>query len=74
MTELKKRKAFSIQEKMDGLAQVDANKEARVALAARLGIVPSTLNTIVKAGKHRKVLHIMWQVLWSKEEPETVTI
>jgi hypothetical protein len=36
------------------LAQVDANKETRVSLAARLGIVPSTLNTIVKAGKTLK--------------------
>jgi hypothetical protein len=47
ITEPKKREAFSIQEQMDILAQVDANKETRVALAARLGIVPSTLNTIV---------------------------
>jgi transposase-like protein len=47
MTEPKKRKAFSIQEKMDILAQVYANKETCVALAARLGIAPSTLNTIV---------------------------
>jgi hypothetical protein len=51
MTEPRKRKAFSIHEKMDILAQVDANKERRVALAARLGIVPSTLNTIVKSRK-----------------------
>jgi transposase-like protein len=54
VTEPKKRKAFSIQEKMDILAQVDANKEARVSLAARLGIAPSTLSTIVKAGKTLK--------------------
>jgi transposase-like protein len=54
MTEPRKRKAFSIQEKMDILAQVDANKETRVALAARLGIAPSTLNTVVKAGKAPK--------------------
>jgi hypothetical protein len=32
-------------------AQVDANKETRVALAVRLGIVLSTLNTIVKNRK-----------------------
>jgi hypothetical protein len=51
MTEPKKRKAFSIQEKMDILAQVYANKETHVALAARLGIAPSTLNTIVKSRK-----------------------
>jgi transposase-like protein len=47
MTEPKKRKALSTQEKMDILTQVDANKETCVALAARLGISPSTLNTIV---------------------------
>jgi transposase-like protein len=51
MIEPKTRKAFSIQEKMDILAQVDANKETCVALAARLGIAPSTLNTIVKSRK-----------------------
>jgi hypothetical protein len=51
MIEPKKRKSFSIQEKMDILAQVDANKETRVALAARLRIAPSTLNTIVKSRK-----------------------
>jgi hypothetical protein len=36
------------------LDQMDANKETRVALAPRLGIAPSTLNTIVKAGKTPK--------------------
>jgi hypothetical protein len=51
MIEPKKRKAFSVQEKLDILAQVDANKETCVALAARLGIAPSTLNTIVKSRK-----------------------
>jgi hypothetical protein len=51
MIEPKKRKAFSVQEKMDILAQVDANKETRVALAARLGIAHSTLNTVVKSRK-----------------------
>jgi hypothetical protein len=51
MIEPKKRKAFSFQEKMDILAQVDANKETCVALAARLGIAPSTLNNIVKNWK-----------------------
>jgi hypothetical protein len=39
MIEPKKRKTFSIQEKMD-IAQVNANKETRVALAARLRIAP----------------------------------
>jgi hypothetical protein len=35
---------------MDILAKVDANKETCVALAGRLGIAPSTLNTV----KNRK--------------------
>jgi hypothetical protein len=51
MTEPRKRKVFSIQEKMDIPAQVDSNKETRVALVVRLGITPSTLNTIVKSRK-----------------------
>jgi hypothetical protein len=54
MIEPKKRKAFSIKEKMDILAQMDANKETRVALAARLGTAPSTLNTTVKSRKDTK--------------------
>jgi hypothetical protein len=54
----KKRKAFSIQEKMDILAQVDANKETSVALAARLGIAPSTLNTIVKSRKDNEKCYV----------------
>lgn len=32
---------------MEIVAEVDANKETHDALAGRLGIVPSTLNTIV---------------------------
>jgi hypothetical protein len=47
----KKRKVFSVQGKMDILVQLDANRETRVALAARLGIAPSTLNIIVKNRK-----------------------
>jgi hypothetical protein len=76
MIEPKKRKAFSIQEKVGILALMDANKETRVALAARFGIAPSTLNTVVKSRKDAELLRTMWQwqVLWSKEEPETVTI
>jgi hypothetical protein len=54
MIEPKKGKAFSVQEKMDILAQVDANKESRETPAARLGIAPSTLNTIVKSRKDTK--------------------
>jgi hypothetical protein len=57
MIEPKKRKALSILENMDILAQVDANKETRFALAARLGIAPSTLNTIVKSRKDAKMCH-----------------
>jgi hypothetical protein len=51
MIEPENRKTFCIQEKMDILAQVNANKETYVALAARLGIVLSTLNIIVKSRK-----------------------
>jgi hypothetical protein len=51
MSEPKKRKAFPIQDKMDILALADANKETHVALAARLGIVRSTLNTTVRNRK-----------------------
>jgi hypothetical protein len=54
MIKPKKGKAFSIQEKMDILAQVDAYKETCAALAARLGTVPSTLNAIVKSRKDTK--------------------
>jgi transposase-like protein len=43
-----KKKTFSTQERMDIVAQIDANKETHVALAGRLGSVPSTLNNIVK--------------------------
>jgi hypothetical protein len=46
MGETKKRKEFSTQEKMDILAQVNANKETHDVLATRLGTVPSTLTTI----------------------------
>jgi hypothetical protein len=58
MNEPRMRKAFSIQEKMDILAQVDANKETRVALAARLGTAPSSLNTIVKNRKDTEKCYI----------------
>jgi hypothetical protein len=43
-----KRKVFSVQIKIDILAQVDPNKETYIALIARVEIVLSTLNTIVK--------------------------
>jgi hypothetical protein len=48
-SEPKMRKAFSVQEEMDILA----NKETHVALASRLGIVSATLNAVVK---NRKVI------------------
>lgn len=51
MSETKKMKQFSIQEKTDILAQVDANKETHEVLATRLWTVPSTLNTIFKERK-----------------------
>jgi hypothetical protein len=46
MSEPKKGKEFSSQEKLDIPDQVDANKETYVPLAARLGIVLSALNTL----------------------------
>jgi hypothetical protein len=50
----------------------------RVALAARLEIVPSTLNTTTenKETKFKTMIsvHTMQQVLWLVEEPETVMI
>jgi len=54
MIEAKKRKPFLIQERRDILAQVDVSMKTLVALFARLGIVPSTLNTIVKTRKTPK--------------------
>lgn len=46
-----KKKTFSIQERLDIVAQIDASKETHVALAGRLGIVLSTSNNIVKNRK-----------------------
>jgi hypothetical protein len=51
ISEPRKRKAFSIQEKTGVLAQVNANKETCIALIARLGSVLSTLNNTVKNTK-----------------------
>jgi hypothetical protein len=48
MIDPKKRKAASIEEKMDFLAQVGASKVICVGLAAKLGIVLPTLSTTVK--------------------------
>jgi hypothetical protein len=54
---------------------VDANKEVHVALAARLGTAQPTLNiTVNKDERHWRVSGTMWKVLWSGQEPETVTI
>jgi hypothetical protein len=39
-----------------------------------IGIVPSTLNTTVRNKTDNEVLYIIWQVIWSNEEPEPVTI
>jgi len=52
--EPKKRKPFLIQERRDILAEVDVSMERRFALCARLGIVPSTLNTIIQNRKDTK--------------------
>jgi hypothetical protein len=51
---LKSYKVFSVQEKMDFLAQVDPNEETCFALAARVGITLPTLNIIVKDRKKPK--------------------
>jgi hypothetical protein len=46
-----------------------------VTLAAKLGIALSSLNAVVKNKKDtEKCVNKMWQVLFSKEEPETATI
>lgn len=51
---------------------MDANKDTQVALAAKLGIVPSVLNSIITRGKTPK--NVMQNVtVWSKERPETVS-
>jgi hypothetical protein len=57
ITEQKKRKVSSIQEKMDILAQVDANKETCVALATRWGTEPSSMNAIFKNKKDTEKCH-----------------
>jgi hypothetical protein len=48
-------------------------KEIHVAMAAKLGILPSTRNVFLKSQKHQKY-YIMRQVLWPKEQPETLFI
>jgi hypothetical protein len=55
---MNQRKEFSIQAQMDIPAQLDANKEKYVALAAWSGTAPSTLNTIVNTKEDTK----MWYV------------
>jgi hypothetical protein len=46
-----------------------------VTLAAKLGIALSSLNAVVKNKKDtEKCINKMWQVLCSKEEPETATV
>lgn len=48
MDQKAKRKAFSVNEKIKILAEVDAHVGTRVDLASRLGLPVSTLNTIIK--------------------------
>jgi len=46
-----------------------------VILAAKLGIALSSLSAVVKNKKDiEKCINKMWQVLCSKEEPETATV
>jgi hypothetical protein len=49
-----RRQKHSLLKKKDILYQADANTETCVALAARLGTVPSTFNTLLKTGKTLK--------------------
>jgi hypothetical protein len=51
MSEPKKTKSFSIEVKMDILAQVDPNKETQVAPVAKLETVSSALNSIINNRK-----------------------
>jgi hypothetical protein len=51
MSEPKKGKLFSVQEKLDRVAQVVANKQAHDALDAILGIALSAMNTVFETGK-----------------------
>jgi hypothetical protein len=52
MSKPRQRTVFSIPEKMDILAQADTSKGWHTAVTARLGIVLSALNTIVKYWKN----------------------
>jgi hypothetical protein len=45
---------FSVQEKIDIVAQADPNKETCVAQAARVGTALSILNTIIQNRKETK--------------------
>jgi hypothetical protein len=60
--------------KMGILAQVDANEEEHIALAARLGIAPSTLNTVVKNRKDTEKCYVQCGTFSVEGQPETVTI
>ena len=74
MSEPKNRKAFPIEEKMDIVAQVDANKETHVAMVARLAIMLSASNITVKNRRDTEKCYAQCGGTWSREEPETVTI
>ncbi|XP_023233498.1 uncharacterized protein LOC111633198 isoform X1 [Centruroides sculpturatus] len=51
MESKKKRKILTLTDKLEILAQVDANLGPKICLANRLGLPPSTLNTIIKKRK-----------------------
>ena len=70
----KEEKAFPIQEEMGHSSPNHCSKGTFAALVTGLGTAPSTLNTTVNNRIYKKVLHIRWQVPWSKEKPVTVTI
>jgi hypothetical protein len=61
--------------KMDILAPVNGSMETSVALVPTSATVLSIMNTIVRnKADTKKGLYIMWHVLWSKEQPEMITI
>jgi hypothetical protein len=60
MRKTKKRIVFSIQQQMDILVQVNANKETHVTLAARLEMAPPTVKTTVKNRKDTNKCYIKY--------------
>jgi hypothetical protein len=61
--------------KLDILTPVNGSMETSVALAPTSATVLSTMHTIIRnRADTKKGLYTMWHVLWSKEQPEMMTI